>query len=97
MQIQDITALLDRVHARLVVLLCHHNADPDAIGAAFAFSSLLERLRPRLRTEIAAAEGPSRLSKRLLTVLPIKLTSNPHIEEADVIVHNHISLLNVRI
>ena len=86
MQIQDITALLDQVHARLVVLLCHHNADPDAIGAAFAFSSLLERLRPRLRTEIAAAEGPSRLSKHLLTALPIKITPNPRIEEADVIV-----------
>jgi phosphoesterase RecJ-like protein len=86
LQIQDITALLDRVNARFVVLLCHHNADPDAIGAAFAFSSLLERLRPRIRTETAAAEGPSRLSKHLLTVLPIKLTMNPSIERADAIV-----------
>lgn len=86
MQIQDITALLDRVNARFVVLLCHHNADPDAIGAAFAFSRLLERLRPRIRTEIAAAEGPSRLSKHLFTALPIKLTVNPSIERADAIV-----------
>ena len=86
LQIQDITALLDKIDARLVVLLCHHNADPDAIGAAFAFSSLLERLRPRLQTEIAAAQGPSRLSKHLLTSLPIKLTPNPPIEEADAIV-----------
>jgi nanoRNase/pAp phosphatase (c-di-AMP/oligoRNAs hydrolase) len=86
LQIQNITALLDKVNARFALLLCHHNADPDAIGAAFAFSSLLERLRPRLRTEIAAAEGPSRLSKHLLTALPLKLTSNPHIENADAIV-----------
>jgi len=86
LQIQDITALLDKVNARFAVLLCHHNADPDAIGAAYAFSSLVERLRPRLRTEIAAAEGPSRLSKHLLNTLPIKLTADPHIEEADVIV-----------
>ena len=86
MQIQDITALLDQVHARLVVLLCHHNADPDAIGAALAFSSLLGRLRPRIRTEIAAAEGPSRLSKHLLADLPVKLVQNPHIEEADALV-----------
>lgn len=86
MQIQDITALLDKVNARFVILLCHHNADPDAIGAAYAFSSLLGRLRPRLRTEIAAAEGPSRLSKHLLNTLPVRLTADPHIEEADVIV-----------
>ncbi len=86
MQIQDITALLDRVDARFVVLLCHHNADPDAIGAAYALSSLLSRLRPRLRTEIAAAQGPSRLSKHLLASLPISLKKNPNIEEAQVII-----------
>ena len=86
MQIEEITALLDQVNAKLVVLLCHHNADPDAIGAAFAFSSLIERLRPRLRTEIAAAEGPSRLSKHVLAALPTKLTSDPNIEGADAIV-----------
>jgi phosphoesterase RecJ-like protein len=87
LQIQDITALLDKVNAQLVVLLCHHNADPDAIGAAYAFSKLLERLRPRLRIEIAAAEGPSRLSKHLLTtVLPAKLTPSPSIAEADALV-----------
>jgi phosphoesterase RecJ-like protein len=87
LQIQEITALLDKVNARLVVLLCHHNADPDAIGAAYAFSRLLERLRPRLHIEIAAAEGPSRLSKHLLTtVLPAKLTPSPSIAEADALV-----------
>ena len=86
MQIEEITALLDQVNAKLVVLLCHHNADPDAIGAAFAFSRLIERLRPRLRTEIAAAEGPSRLSKHVLAALPTKLTSDPNIEGADAIV-----------
>jgi phosphoesterase RecJ-like protein len=86
MPIHDITALLDKVNARHVVLLCHQNADPDAIGAAFAFSSLLERLRPRIHTEIAAAEGPSLLSKHLMTSLPVKLSANPNIEAADAIV-----------
>ncbi len=86
MQIQEITSLLDEANARLVVLLCHHNADPDAIGAAYAFSSLLERLRPRLRIEVAAAEGPSRLSKHLMAAIPTKLTQNPRIEEADAVV-----------
>ena len=74
------------MNARLVVLLCHHNADPDAIGAAYAFASLLERLRPRIRTEIAAAEGPSLLSKHIMTTLPVKLTPTPTIEAADAIV-----------
>ncbi len=85
MQIHKITSLLDEINAKMVVLLCHHNADPDAICSAFAFSRLLKRLCPRLTVEIAAAQGPSRLSKHLLSSLPMELTSKPHIKDADVI------------
>jgi len=86
LQIQDLTNLLDKVHARFVVLLCHHNADPDAIGSAYALSSLLERLRPRIKTEIAAAEGPSRLSKHLLNTLQLKIVPDPKFGKADAII-----------
>ena len=86
MQIQEILTLIDKLNAKLAVLLCHNNADPDAIGAAFAFKGLLKRLRPKLETEIAAASGPSRLSKSMMKVLPIELTSEPRIEEADILV-----------
>jgi len=85
-QIQEIISLIDRLNAKLVVLLCHHNADPDAVGAAFAFSRLLERLRPKLSIEIAAAKGPSKLSKFMLKALPLKLTEQPRIEEASLLV-----------
>jgi len=77
---------IDKLDAKLIVLLCHHNADPDAICAAFAFSRLLERLRPELEIEIAAAQGPSRLSKSMLKSLPADLTPQPRIEKADIIV-----------
>jgi phosphoesterase RecJ-like protein len=86
MQIQEIVALIDKLDAKLAVLLCHHNADPDAIGAAFAFKGLLKRLRPNLETEIAAASGISRLSKAMMDALPIELTDQPRIETADLIV-----------
>ncbi len=86
MQIQEIVALIDKLDAKLAVLLCHHNADPDAIGAAYAFKGLLKRLRPNLETEIAAPSGPSRLSKSMMDVLSIELADNPRIETADLIV-----------
>ena len=86
MQIHEIIALIEKLDAKLVVLLCHHNADPDAICATFAFSQLLERLRPELEIEIAAAQGPSRLAKSVLKSLPVKLTAQPRIEKADLIV-----------
>jgi phosphoesterase RecJ-like protein len=86
MQTQEIIALIDKLDAKLAVLLCHHNADPDAIGAAFAFQGLLKRLRSNLETEIAAASGTSRLSKAMMKALPIQLVDNPRIEAADLIV-----------
>jgi phosphoesterase RecJ-like protein len=86
MQIHEIVALIDKLDVKLVVLLCHHNADPDAICAAFAFSQLLERLRPDLEIEIAAALGPNRLAKSVLKSLPVALAAQPRIEKADLIV-----------
>ena len=86
MQIQKITELIDKHDAKLAVLLCHHNADPDAVGSAFAFNGLLKKLKPNLETEIAAASGPSKLSKSMISVLPITLTDEPRIEEADIVV-----------
>jgi nanoRNase/pAp phosphatase (c-di-AMP/oligoRNAs hydrolase) len=86
MQIHKITELIDARKAKLAVLLCHLNADPDAVCAALAFSQLLQRLKPGLNIEVAAAQGPSRLSKALLEHLPGKLTAEPHIDSADVIV-----------
>ncbi|MFA5364542.1 MAG: DHH family phosphoesterase [Candidatus Bathyarchaeia archaeon] len=86
MQLDKIVALIDKHDAKLAVLLCHHNADPDALGSAYAFSGLLKRLRPALETEIGAASGPSKLGKTLLSCLPLKLAGQPRIEQADLIV-----------
>ena len=86
MQIKKILALIDELDVKLAVLLCHNNADPDAICAAFAFKRLLNRLKPNLEIEITVASGPSRLSKSLLTVLPIEINDKPRIETADILV-----------
>ncbi|MFB0514066.1 MAG: bifunctional oligoribonuclease/PAP phosphatase NrnA, partial [Candidatus Bathyarchaeia archaeon] len=86
MQIHEITSLIDKRNAKRILLLCHHNADPDAVCSAFAFSQLLKRVRPKLNIEIAAAQGPSRLSKFMLKSLPVTLTNQPNIKESDVIV-----------
>lgn len=86
MQIHKVTDLIDNRQAKKTLLLCHINADPDAVCAAFAFAQLLQQLRPNLSIEIAAVQGPSRLSKSLLNALPANLTMQPNIEAADVIV-----------
>ncbi len=86
MRVQKIKALLDQHKAKHIVLLCHHNADPDATYAAFAFSRLLKRLNPSLEVKIAAAQGPSKLTKSIMQSLPVELTAEPRLDEADVII-----------
>jgi nanoRNase/pAp phosphatase (c-di-AMP/oligoRNAs hydrolase) len=43
-------------------------------------------LRPKLEIDVAAASGPSRLAKTMLKHLRLELTSQPRIEDADIIV-----------
>jgi nanoRNase/pAp phosphatase (c-di-AMP/oligoRNAs hydrolase) len=82
----EITKIIDTLNAKLVVLLCHHNADPDAICSAYAFKSLLKQSRPQLEIDIGAAHGISRLSKHLLQYVPIEVKEHPNTENANVIV-----------
>jgi len=86
MSLADLTALLKSLDPKLAVLLCHHNADPDAICSAYAFSSILKQIRPGIQTEIGVAQGVSRLSKHLLQFLPIEVEMQPNVEKADLIV-----------
>ncbi len=86
MSLAEIMKIIDTLEAKLVVLLCHHNADPDAICSAYAFQSLLKQLMPKIEVEIGAAYGISRLSKHLLQYVPIDVRDQPRIEKADAIV-----------
>ena len=86
MSFTEITKILDELNAELVVLLCHHNADPDAVCSAYAFSSLLKNSRPNLKVEVGAAQGISRLSKHLLKHLVVKVETEPDVEDADALV-----------
>jgi nanoRNase/pAp phosphatase (c-di-AMP/oligoRNAs hydrolase) len=81
-----ITKILEEIDAKLVVLLCHHNADPDAICSAYAFASLLKKLKPKVEVEIVTAQGISRLSKHLLKHIPIEVKAHSNVEKADAIV-----------
>jgi len=86
MSFTQITNLLDTVDAKSVLLLCHHNADPDAICSAYALASLLKQTRPEMEVEIGASHGISRLSKHLLQYIPVEVKTQPNVEKANAIV-----------
>ncbi len=86
MTFNDVATVLDEAQTRFVLLLCHHNADPDAVCSAYAFQSLLTRCRPNMTAEIGTGQGISRLSKHILKHIPITVNMQPNVEKADAIV-----------
>jgi phosphoesterase RecJ-like protein len=86
MTLQDILKILEETHASFVLLLCHQNADPDALCSAYAFQGLLKRLVPGIVVEIGAGPGISKLSKHIFGFMSITVNSKPSVESADVIV-----------
>jgi nanoRNase/pAp phosphatase (c-di-AMP/oligoRNAs hydrolase) len=86
MSFTEITDLLKKIDAKFVLLLCHHNADPDAVCSAYAFAELLKNVNPNIEIEIGASQGISRLTKHLLQYLPIEVKTTPNVDRADAIV-----------
>ncbi len=85
MTINEVIKILDETNASKVLLLCHHNSDPDAVCSAYAFQSLLKKVKPNLSVDIGTGNGVSRLSKHVLKFVPIVVNEKPNVEEADVI------------
>jgi len=83
---EDITKTIDELNAQHILLLCHHNADPDAVCSAYALSNLIKKHKPQTKVEIGAAQGISRLTKHLLKSLPITVQTSPNVEKADLII-----------
>ncbi len=63
-------------------ILCHQNADPDAVCSAYALQSLLQELRPTATISVHCPEGIGASTKQLLTNLDITLPENQGLEEA---------------
>lgn len=84
MSFHEIISLLDKSKASRVLLLCHHNSDPDAICSAYALQNLLLRVRPGLKPEIGT-EGVSKLTKNLFRYIPIHVILKPDVEKAHAI------------
>ncbi|MCS7120384.1 MAG: DHH family phosphoesterase [Nitrososphaerota archaeon] len=71
MSIQDIKSLIGKSKVESIIILCHQNADPDAICSAYVFSQLLRRLIEGANIQIVCPEGVSKLSKEVCNFIPI--------------------------
>jgi len=83
LQAKALKRFLERSKPRRCGLICHRNADPDAIFAAYVLARLLRKLRPSLRCDIVALEGPDRISKLLMKTIPVNWTERLPLERMD--------------
>ncbi|MCD6536996.1 DHH family phosphoesterase [Candidatus Bathyarchaeota archaeon] len=86
MSFQAIKSLIQEVSPRRMLLLCHQNADPDALCSAFALKRLLKRIHRWTEIEIASPEGLNKLSRAILDLLPVKVTVDRPKLPADIII-----------
>lgn len=69
-----------------VSIICHHNADPDAICAAYSLEKLIHELDQEAVTEILYPDSASQLSERIINHFKIEASTNPRIVDADTVV-----------
>lgn len=76
--------LLDKLKPKNALLLCHQNADPDAVLSAFALAKLLRKKFSKVKTELAA-ENQNKVSKKFTDYLKIDLRAEIPSREFDVV------------
>ena len=74
--------LMDCVGER-VVILGHHNADPDVIGAAQGIKELVTTLRPESQVQVFLPDDVSHLSKSLAANLNVEIDEEVTLPDPD--------------
>ena len=69
-----------------VVILGHHNADPDAIGSAQGIKELVEQLKPDTVIQIVMPDDISKLSRKLIQELELDVKEASTVDPDTVIV-----------
>jgi len=84
---------MDTQHERLkalisgrTLILSHHNADPDAIGSAFALQQLVSSLTPSASADIYLPGGATLLSKKIMDELGITVLDDASIDDYELLI-----------
>jgi nanoRNase/pAp phosphatase (c-di-AMP/oligoRNAs hydrolase) len=83
---EEFSRIINEIDKNRVSILCHRNADPDALCSAFALKKLLELIIKDLHIEIITPEGASSLTNRVITHFNIKVADRESIQDPDLII-----------
>lgn len=76
---------LKRLISGRTLILCHHNADPDAIGSAFALQQLASSLKHSASADIYLPGGATLLSKKIIDELGIMILDDASIDDYELL------------
>ncbi len=71
--------------SRRALILCHQNADPDAVCSAYLLSRLLTRINRRLKVVAVSPDGVSKVSARVLENIRFEVRESAKPTEFDTI------------
>ncbi len=75
------------------MLLCHHNADPDTLCAAYGIQELALTLDPTVKANIILTSGASKLSRKIMAEIGIEVHEISPINDVDAFVVLDVSTL----
>jgi nanoRNase/pAp phosphatase (c-di-AMP/oligoRNAs hydrolase) len=75
---EQVAKFLKEYSGKKVLLVTHHNADPDAVGSAFVLSEALKNLG--CSTVIGVADSISKLSKKVVSVIGAEVVISPELD-----------------
>ncbi len=83
---EEIKALINEIESfERIIILCHQNADPDAIGSAYALSYLLKKNFPHIENVIVS-ESLNKLSKRIVDKFKFKILDDIVLKKTDILI-----------
>ena len=77
---------LTRLISGRTLILSHHNADPDAIGSAFALQQLVSSLKQSVSADIYLPGGATLLSKKIMDELGIIVLDDASIDDYEALI-----------
>jgi nanoRNase/pAp phosphatase (c-di-AMP/oligoRNAs hydrolase) len=80
---EEILSFLSQKQVRTILVYCHRNADPDALGSAYGLKTLIRESFPNIDRIEIVADGINQASKRVVNAYPEVRFESEIVEDPD--------------
>ncbi|MBM3291492.1 hypothetical protein FJY84_02310 [Candidatus Bathyarchaeota archaeon] len=69
-----------------IAIMCHQNADPDAICSAYALKNLIRKEKPDLNVDLILPNETNKLGKKIIKKYYIEIVTTPRLDYSNIFV-----------